>query len=120
MFDPTFLPPIEAVAGRLKTVRHSVAMTDRANMPASSKIPGLLCCEELLADAIPLGATGRRLRPGSRRSHVSWCGHDDDACGSVSARLASARGHAWACPVRRVNDSPLPTVWFLSPLKVDT
>ena len=47
-FDLTFLPIIEAVAGRLKTVRHLVAMTDRAHMPASIKLPDLLCYEDLL------------------------------------------------------------------------
>ena len=49
-FDLTFLPLVEAVASRLSTVRHFVAMTDRAHMPASTKIPGLLCYEELLAN----------------------------------------------------------------------
>jgi 3-(methylthio)propionyl---CoA ligase len=48
-FDLTFLPLVEAVAARLKTVRHFVAMTDRAHMPAASKIPGLLCYEDLIA-----------------------------------------------------------------------
>ena len=47
-FDLTFLPIIEAVAGRLKTVRHLVAMTSRAHMPASVKLPDLLCYEDLL------------------------------------------------------------------------
>ncbi len=47
-FDMTFLPLVEAVAARLKTVKHFVAMTDRAHMPASSKIAGLLCYEELV------------------------------------------------------------------------
>jgi fatty-acyl-CoA synthase len=47
-FDMTFLPLVEAVATRLKSVRHFVAMTSRAHMPASSKVPGLLCFEELL------------------------------------------------------------------------
>jgi len=47
-FDMTFLPLVEAVASRLKTVKHFVAMTDRAHMPAASKIPNLLCYEELL------------------------------------------------------------------------
>ena len=47
-FDMTFLPLVEAVAARLKTVKHFVAMTDRAHMPASTKIAGLLCYEELL------------------------------------------------------------------------
>ena len=47
-FDLTFLPLIEAVAARLATVKHFVALTDRAHMPPASKIPGLLCYEELL------------------------------------------------------------------------
>ena len=49
-FDLTFLPLVEAVASRVKTIKTFVAMTDRAHMPASSKIPGLLCFEELLED----------------------------------------------------------------------
>ena len=47
-FDLSFLPLIEAIASRTKTVRHFIAMTDRAHMPASSKVPGLLCYEDLL------------------------------------------------------------------------
>ncbi|MEO6897969.1 MAG: AMP-binding protein, partial [Caldimonas sp.] len=49
-FDLTFLPLVEAIAGRVKTIKTFVAMTDRAHMPATSKIPGLLCYEDL-ADA---------------------------------------------------------------------
>jgi 3-(methylthio)propionyl---CoA ligase len=48
-FDLTFLPLIQAVASRVKTIRHFVAMTDRAHMPADPKVPGLLCYEELIA-----------------------------------------------------------------------
>ncbi len=47
-FDLTFLPIIEAVASRVKTIKTFVAMTDRAHMPASSKVSGLLCYEDLL------------------------------------------------------------------------
>ena len=50
-FDLTFLPLIEAIASRVKTIKKFVAMTDRAHMPASSKVPGLLSYEELIADA---------------------------------------------------------------------
>ena len=50
-FDLTFLPLVEAIAPRVKTIKAFVAMTDRAHMPASSKIPGLKCYEELIADA---------------------------------------------------------------------
>ncbi len=50
-FDLTFLPLVEAVAGRVKTIKTFVAMTDRAHMPKDSKVPGLLCYEELLEAA---------------------------------------------------------------------
>ena len=46
-FDLTFLPLVEAIAPRVKTIKTFVAMTDRTHMPAS-QIPGLLCYEELL------------------------------------------------------------------------
>ena len=48
-FDLTFLPIIEAVASRVKTIKAFVAMTDRAHMPASTKVPDLLCYEDLCA-----------------------------------------------------------------------
>ncbi len=47
-FDATFLPLVEAVAARLKTVKHFVLMTDRAHMPAKTKVPKLLCYDELV------------------------------------------------------------------------
>ena len=48
-FDLTFLPLVEAIAHRVKTIKTFVVMTDRAHMPAASKIPNLLCYEELAA-----------------------------------------------------------------------
>ena len=47
-FDLTFLPLVEAIAQRVGTVRHFVAMTDRQHMPASTTIPDLLCYEDLI------------------------------------------------------------------------
>ncbi|AMO25664.1 3-(methylthio)propionyl-CoA ligase [Ramlibacter solisilvae] len=47
-FDLSFLPVIEAVAGRVKTIKAFVAMTDRSRMPATTSIPNLLCYEDLL------------------------------------------------------------------------
>jgi 3-(methylthio)propionyl---CoA ligase len=47
-FDLTFLPLIEAVAHRVKTIKAFVAMTDRSRMPVSTAIPNLLCYEDLL------------------------------------------------------------------------
>ena len=50
-FDLSFLPLVEAIASRVKTIRAFVAMTDRSHMPVSSQLPGLLCYEDLLGDA---------------------------------------------------------------------
>ncbi len=47
-FDLTFLPVIEAIAARVKTIKVFVAMTDRAHMPPATKIQGLLCYEDLI------------------------------------------------------------------------
>ena len=67
-FDLTFLPIIEAVAGRLKTVRHLVAMTDRAHMPASVKLPDLLCYEDLLE---------------AQRDQYDWPSFDENTASSL-------------------------------------
>ena len=47
-FDMTFMPVIEAIASRVKTIKHFVAMTDRAHMPKETKVANLLCFEELI------------------------------------------------------------------------
>ena len=47
-FDLTFLPLIEKLAPQMKSVRHFVLMTDRAHMPASCGIDGLLCYDEIV------------------------------------------------------------------------
>src|SRR5688500_8239345 len=46
-FDLSFAPLVEKLAPQLKSVRHFVAMTDRARMP-KERIPNLVCYEELL------------------------------------------------------------------------
>ena len=48
-FDLGFLPLLESLAPQLKTVKGFVLMTDQAHMPANSKIPNLICYEDLLA-----------------------------------------------------------------------
>ena len=49
-FDLTFWPLIQAVASRTKTVRHWVALCDRAHLPADAgKVSSLLCYEDLIA-----------------------------------------------------------------------
>jgi acyl-CoA synthetase (AMP-forming)/AMP-acid ligase II len=52
-FDLTFLPLIEAIAPRVKTIRAFVAMTDAAHMPAATGIPNLLCYEDLVEKSSP-------------------------------------------------------------------
>jgi acyl-CoA synthetase (AMP-forming)/AMP-acid ligase II len=44
-FDLTFAPLVEAIAPKCPTVKHWVAMTDRAHMP-DSKLPNLICYED--------------------------------------------------------------------------
>ena len=47
-FDLNFLPLVEKLAPQLPTVKHFVAMTDRAHMPAQTSLGGLLCYDELV------------------------------------------------------------------------
>jgi fatty-acyl-CoA synthase len=47
-FDLTFVPLIEKLAPSLESVHHFVLMTDRAHMPAGTRIPNLLCYDELV------------------------------------------------------------------------
>ena len=49
-FDLTFAPMVEKLAPQLKSVRHFVAMTDRAHMP-DIRIANLLCYEDLVGAA---------------------------------------------------------------------
>jgi 3-(methylthio)propionyl---CoA ligase len=48
--DLNLLPAVEKLLPELKSVRHVVAMTDRAHLPKDLRIPNLLVYEELLAD----------------------------------------------------------------------
>ena len=48
-FDLNFLPVIEAIAPLAKTIKGYIMMCDRDRMPADSKVPNLLCYEELVA-----------------------------------------------------------------------
>jgi acyl-CoA synthetase (AMP-forming)/AMP-acid ligase II len=48
--DANLLPLVEKLQGEFTTVRHIVAMTDRAQLPADVKIPDLLIYEDLIAD----------------------------------------------------------------------
>jgi fatty-acyl-CoA synthase len=50
-FDLTFLPLVEAIVPHCAGVKAFVLMSDRAHMPAVSKVPNLLCYEELIEAA---------------------------------------------------------------------
>jgi len=45
LVDATFVPQLEALAGRLPTVQQYVVLTDRANMP-STTLPNAICFED--------------------------------------------------------------------------
>jgi len=49
-FDLNFLPVVESVAPLCKTIKGFVMMCDRDRMPAETKIPNLMCYEDLIAD----------------------------------------------------------------------
>jgi acyl-CoA synthetase (AMP-forming)/AMP-acid ligase II len=126
-FDLSFLPLIEAIASRVNTIKAFVVMTDRAHMPAqsaTSKVPRLLCYEELIAGAsdkfdwpvfdentastlcYTSGATGKP--QGSLYSHRSTTLHayavalpDAFHCSardSILAVVPMFHGNAWGLP----------------------
>jgi 3-(methylthio)propionyl---CoA ligase len=47
-FDMTFLPLVEAFAAQCKTTKGFIAMCDKDRMPKDSKIPNLMCYEDLI------------------------------------------------------------------------
>jgi fatty-acyl-CoA synthase len=67
-FDLTFLPLIEAVAPHCTTVKAFILMADRDRMPESTKIPHLLCYEDLIA---------------SSSSEYQWPMFDENAAASL-------------------------------------
>jgi 3-(methylthio)propionyl---CoA ligase len=67
-FDMSFLPLVEAIAGRVKTILHFIAMTSRAHMPAASKVPNLLCFEDLLE---------------AQDDHYQWPAFDENRASSL-------------------------------------
>lgn len=50
-FELSFLPLIEATADRFASVKHFVVMADREAMPKDSRIPDLICYEDLIEGA---------------------------------------------------------------------
>ena len=48
-FDMNFLPVIETIAPLAKTIKGYIMLCDRDRMPSDSKVPNLICYEELVA-----------------------------------------------------------------------
>ncbi len=93
-FDLTFLPIVEAIAARCSMIRGWIAMTDRAHMPATSKLPNLLCYEEVLES----GATDFQWPSLDENSAVGLC-YTSGTTGNPKGALYSHRSsvlHAYA------------------------
>ena len=67
-FDMTFLPIIEAIASRTKTIKQFIALTSREHMPKDSKVAGLLCYEDLLS---------------AQSDHYEWPTFDENSASSL-------------------------------------
>ena len=94
-FDLTFLPLVEAIASRVKTIKAFVAMTSRDHMPATTTVPNLLCYEDLVDAYSP---------------HFTWPVFDENTASSLcytSGTTGNPKGalyshrstvlHTWAC-----------------------
>ena len=111
---------------QLKTVKHVVVMTDRAHMPASSKIPKLLCYEELIARQAGHAQVARL-----RRAHglvaLLHLGHDRQPQGrallapldlhprhdhGVAGAAIDGSRHAASCRWCRCS-TPMPGAWSM-------
>ncbi len=112
-FDLTFLPIIEGIAALCPTVRGWIAMCDRDRMPADSKIPNLLCYEELIAS----GSGTFDWPQIDERSAVALC-YTSGTTGNPKGALYSHRStilHAYAAALPdamgcSTRDSILPVV----------
>jgi fatty-acyl-CoA synthase len=67
-FDGTFLPIIEAIAPHCRTIKTYVAMLDKDKMPAASKVPNLVCYEDLI---------------NSNSDHYEWPSFDENVASSM-------------------------------------
>ncbi|HMN80407.1 MAG TPA: 3-(methylthio)propionyl-CoA ligase [Burkholderiaceae bacterium] len=102
-FDLTFLPIIEAIAGKCPGVKGWIAMTDRQHMPAASKVPNLLCYEELMAG----GSADYAWPEFDERTAVALC-YTSGTTGNPKGALYSHRStvlHAYAAALPDAMDA---------------
>jgi len=93
-FDLSFAPLVEKLAARWPSVKHFVAMTDRAHMP-SLAVKNLLCYEELIAAETPDLAW-----PDFDENTASSLCYTSGTTGNPKGSLYSHRStvlHAFAC-----------------------
>lgn len=118
-FDLTFLPLVEAIAAGCPTVRGFVLMSDRAHMPASSTIPGLLCYEDLLAAVDDIASEAWAWPVFDENAAASLC-YTSGTTGNPKGVLYSHRStvlHAYAAALPNVlNVSAADTVLPVVPM----
>jgi acyl-CoA synthetase (AMP-forming)/AMP-acid ligase II len=93
-FDLTFLPIVEAIAAHCPNVRGWIALCDPDRLPASTKVPNLLCYETLLES----GAEGYVWPEIDERTAVALC-YTSGTTGNPKGALYSHRStvlHAYA------------------------